>query len=385
MTPSVADIVDDRILSWVNAEAGYKKLQDLITALAEPIGELIDILTTIQSSFILDTAVGDQLDKLGAIVGLARSGTDDASYRVSLSIQIEIIQSRLREVNGVDGNWTGTVNNILRIVQLFTGGNNADYAPVYPYSFKLLVPGGLTALQITELFQLIRRALYAGVLGYTIFLLPGNNLWAYANDKGGGVGEWDPGAVPGEGLWAYGVPALKVWQVTAANIFTDQTTGFLNSDPADWFPYPATSNVGDYCAFGYPSTFSFLTLNNAFGAPGTDGISAWEYWNGSTWVPLDNIVDGTDSYKTAISDGQLVSWDLPLDWEKLSLNGGTELYYVRSLTTTPYTSFPEYDSGLFEDIETIPGEWSEGDVPGEAVWNTVFSTSTGVLLANDNT
>jgi len=379
----IQSVVNQRILSWVNQEAGFDNYRKIVVALAEPLGELLDVIEQIQNSFYLNTAVGDQLDKLGSIVGLARSGFTDSAYRRNLRIQIEIIASRLRELGGVDGNWTGTINSLLKIIELFTGDPNNNYQPVYPYSFQVQINTPLTTLEIQELFQLIRRAIYAGVLGLTIFLLPGDNLWAYAEDIGGGDGKWDPGAVPGEGLWAYALPYLQVWQVDAFGVFIDQTAGFIGPGGVDFFPLPGVSTLGDYCAYGSPQPFFGMVLNNPAGAPGLDGVVSWEYWTGASWALLPGIVDGTLSYGEVPSSGQAVTWDSPTGWNTLSLNGGPEFYYVRSVTTVLYTAFPEYDDGLFDGTQY--GIWDAGAIAGEAVWNTVFSTAADATLANDNT
>lgn len=380
----VATVVNERILSWVNAEDGYDNYRKMVVALAEPIGELLDVLEEISTSFFLSSAVGDQLDKLGLMIGLPRSGFADAEYRRYLRIQIEIIASQLREVGGVDGNWTGTVNNILKIIELFTDDSTTIYQGVFPYSFKVQINLVLTQIEIEQLFQFIRRAIYAGVLGYTIFLLEGNNLWAYAEDIGGGVGEWDVGAVADEALWAYAVPLFHVWQVSELGDFSDQTAGFLSPGGLDFFPLSDQADVGAYCAYGASVPFESLTLNNSGGTEGLDGIVQWEYWDGVAWTLVPGIVDGTLSYGEVPSDGQVVSWTNPIvGWSKNTLNGVGPYYWIRSFVKVQYSNFPEYNDGQVKG--SLEGVWSEGAVVGEGVFNTVFSTASDSILSNDNT
>jgi len=235
-----------------------------------------------------------------------------------------------------------------------------------------------------QLFQFIRRAIYAGVLGYTIFLLEGNNLWAYAEDVGGGVGEWDVGAVADEALWAYAVPLFHVWQVSELDVFSDQTAGFFNVGVLDFIPLPDQAEVGSYCAYGASVPFDSLTLNNLGGTAGLDGVVEWQFWDGASWLPIPGIVDGTLSYGEVPADGQVVSWDNPIvGWATTTLNGVGPYYWIRSYVTTMYSNLIEYNDG--NPKGSLEGVWSEGAVVGEGVFNTVFSTAAASVLSNDNT
>jgi len=68
-----------------------------------------------------------------------------------------------------------------------------------------------------------------------------------------------------------------------------------------------------------------------------------EYWNGSAWTTLSDVVDGTTNLTT---DGT-ISFSVPTDWTTNSVNSGTAMYFVRlrsstNIATAPtaYTSSP---------------------------------------------
>ena len=162
-------LVEDRVLVQHPDAIGERKLRDWLCAFAEQAGEYLDVAQEVKEAFDVDLAVGAQLDLIGSIVDLPRSGVTDVRYRVLLNIQIKLLIGRL------PGNpdWTGTVNNILEICRLFIGV--AVVAPVVlrntpPYSYILTIPG-VSIVDLDVLVRFICRATWAGVLGQVIFQL----------------------------------------------------------------------------------------------------------------------------------------------------------------------------------------------------------------------
>lgn len=76
----------------------------------------------------LDTSYGTQLDTLGERLFLPRLGFDDASYRVYLAAQAQILLPERRTMPG-----------LLRLVRALLNDNvrNIDYEEAYPKGFKL--------------------------------------------------------------------------------------------------------------------------------------------------------------------------------------------------------------------------------------------------------
>ena len=102
----------------------------------------------------LDTAIGSQLDVLGRIVGRARTGEDDDTYRLYLRAQILINRS------------SGTAPEIIAIVELITNqllGNNGIHTQDWPPAkFGVYVPY-LNGADPAVLLALIKLAKAAGV------------------------------------------------------------------------------------------------------------------------------------------------------------------------------------------------------------------------------
>lgn len=73
----------------------------------------------------LATAMGDQLDQYGTILGETRQGANDDDYRRILRVQILANLSK------------GTPNEITKILALLVGSDAVRYRPIYPAAFLL--------------------------------------------------------------------------------------------------------------------------------------------------------------------------------------------------------------------------------------------------------
>lgn len=191
----------DRVLVQMDDSPTARKFRDLICELAAGFGNFEDAAWNVAESFDLDAAVGDQLDKIGAVLCLARRGFEDDRYRVFLKIQRDLILSAKRE----GANFTGTHNNILQIVRTFIGaGADPIVLKNYqPYSYTLSIPGvDLSELLILVTFLTV--ATWAGVLGQVILVLGPSSLWdsdSVGPITNGGVWASDSVAVPNSSVW----------------------------------------------------------------------------------------------------------------------------------------------------------------------------------------
>ncbi len=194
-------LADDRVLVQMDDTGGNRKFRDLICVFAEGFGHFSDVAFDVQDGFDLSTAVGVQLDAIGAVIGLPRQGFSDDRYRVFLQIQTDLVLSAARE----DGNWTGTSNNILRICRTFIGpaAGTINLINIPPYNFRLSIPG-ITLAELDILKNFLCVALYAGVLGRVIFVVAPDSLWD--SDT--------VGPIPDGGIWASSSVAVSpsaVW------------------------------------------------------------------------------------------------------------------------------------------------------------------------------
>lgn len=438
------DFVNGRILGQMVENGNFRQLA---ITLNESFFDFCGIMDEIYDAFEIETAVGDQLDKIGGFVGLPRSGFNDADYRRNINIQISIIRSKIQRIDGLLGNWNGTVTNILSIARSYIGEaipQKIILTQIPPYSFEIQIPGDLELAEVTQLFQFVKRALYAGVLGYTIFLLGENNLWS--------LGGYEDG--------------IEVYSANASgSLYSDVTAEFIIDDGTlDFLPFEEEFAVSASCAFGYESPFTELSLvrSSSFvqsnaqvgsqwwdggnwenlnpiyepnvlsgsdrivttstwdipanwpkisfppqkfadgvsssvllydgtttqsvvanfynsssncqlfntdttpavvgnygqlllkdlvfggiffdfseGTIGTDGEVSWEYWNGSIWTALPNVVDQTNHFKAGLYTEQIVSWDIPNDWATINPGTGPIGYPVRWIVTTNYAISPE--------------------------------------------
>lgn len=168
------EIADGRVLVQMDDNPSNRKFRDFLCDLVEGLGRYRDVSLDVESGFDLDTAEGAQLDAIGEVIGLQRQGFDDTRYRTFLKIQADLLLSAVRD----DAEWTGTVENVIKICRTFIGAapGQVQIRNVPPYAFTLDVPG-VTLDEMKILASFLCRAIYAGVLGYVTFILASDSLW----------------------------------------------------------------------------------------------------------------------------------------------------------------------------------------------------------------
>jgi len=205
------DLARDRVLvqhpdDGANT-ATQMDLHDYVCVMSEQAGHYLDVCNDVIGGFDLPTAVGVQLDVIGALVNLPRSGQPDAIYRNWLGIQIDLLISAKPE----NPNWTGTVNNLIRIARRFIG--TGVLSPVvltnsWPYSYVMTVPGIVDFVSLKQLVRFLCKATWAGVLGQILFLLD-THVYCYlieADTPDAGVFCYLVEAdTPGSAVWAHTV------------------------------------------------------------------------------------------------------------------------------------------------------------------------------------
>lgn len=77
----------------------------------------------------LDTAVGEQLDVLGRILGVERAGRDDASFRTLLELKAEVNVSN------------GEPEILIKAVKILYLASNVTYTPDYPAAVDITHDG----------------------------------------------------------------------------------------------------------------------------------------------------------------------------------------------------------------------------------------------------
>lgn len=104
--------------------------QKVIQALVAPAQELQDVTWELKTERWLSTAIGDQLNEIGIILGLPRIlNESDEDYRERLQFQIYI------NISGA------TPEDSIRTLAFLTRGTNIGYHEVYPASYQMETNG----------------------------------------------------------------------------------------------------------------------------------------------------------------------------------------------------------------------------------------------------
>lgn len=115
-------------------------------------------------------------------------------------------------------------------------------------------------------------------------------------------------------------------------VFTDETTANNSAVVNDITLMPSGSAAtNDAYYWGHSEEFNQLKLEVSQAASIGYCRIDWEYWNGSGWTALSNVVDNTNDFET--SGLNVVSWDEPTGWATTSVNSQGPYYYVRARNT----------------------------------------------------
>lgn len=129
-----------------NAQATIKLLTDC--------GSGDGILDAIQNGFDFDTAVGNQLDILGNIIGAPRSGLSDADYRILLKFKIvwNNMDGKMKTMNDIVysffGNSISIVNNMDMTITYIIQQQYSAVLDVITNLGFLVAPNGVGATYI---------------------------------------------------------------------------------------------------------------------------------------------------------------------------------------------------------------------------------------------
>lgn len=104
-------------------------IEKLLATYTDETQELETAIQQVLNDRWLDTSVGVQLDGLGQIVGRERQGATDETYRRLLSAQIALNLS------------TGSVQDVVSILELFLPGVTLELKQEYPAAFTVTAMG----------------------------------------------------------------------------------------------------------------------------------------------------------------------------------------------------------------------------------------------------
>jgi hypothetical protein len=146
----VADHEDRALARVLQQFRGLETLEALLSLPGARAQELEDSFYDLISGRELETAEGEQLDGIGALVGQARECIDDATYRIRIQARIAINRS------------SGTVPELLHITQLLAGEDAVvTLTQDFPAAVSILATG--TVANADEIGRAIDQAKAAGV------------------------------------------------------------------------------------------------------------------------------------------------------------------------------------------------------------------------------
>lgn len=177
-----SDVTSPAVARLLEQFKGSPKIEGLITAIFAQMQDVEDQINQVATAFDLGTAVGEQLNVLGRVVGQPRGSLSDADY--TLWILARIIINRA----------SGTAEEIyklLRLILMDIENLNANVVDQYPLSFRLTIANGIGAINPDTIFDIINEVRVAGVGAELVYVLTDD---VFRFDSGPG---WDQGHLAG--------------------------------------------------------------------------------------------------------------------------------------------------------------------------------------------
>ncbi len=122
-------------------------------------------------------------------------------------------------------------------------------------------------------------------------------------------------------------------------VYSDETTEANEVTANDMTLLPAAPAEDDAYYIGGTFPFQQARINIGTQGVGTWTVT-WEYWNGSAWTALSDVVDGTTGF-TATTGNKDITFTMPTAWLPTSVNS-QDAFYIRgrvsaytSITTQP--------------------------------------------------
>lgn len=167
---------------------------------------------------------------------------------------------------------------------------------------------------------------------------------------GGGIhyiGAAFDGTTPASGiideLRIYGgspsTPADLAWGGLATNGYEYLAAGTRNFT----FNFTAVdpNRRGEYLYLGSDSRYRGVNVALQTMGAGSPDLQ-WQFWNGTSWTNLETVAGFTDETSQLTRPGTIYWTADPAGWSPYSVNGGPDLYYVRSyLASGSYSTPPE--------------------------------------------
>jgi hypothetical protein len=324
-------------VSWLKTDDATT-LETVISVLGDEIQQLEDVTHDLVAERLLETADGVQLDAYGKVLGLARNGLDDETYRAVLLVVVRANRA------------SGTIPVIIDVVEtLLTAHLSLPvvYTPLHPacYSVSWVIDtatGDVDAGLLSALVQLQTDMRPAGVcleLSQGVSVAPEGNYFGFDHDTNslgfddvGGNG----GYLNGRPLWpeplTFPFPEAGqggVWATTDLNEFSSNLGNLDGLEVTAWGPsvdsesatdlVPASGETGpDYARLaGHVERGALEFAGDVYVLPSTayfpsDGLCGFHFRvkaNGATKFYLLASKDPADD-----SEDAAIGWDPVVGW-----------------------------------------------------------------------
>lgn len=153
--------IGEGIANLVEQFKDTPKLQALLATFLRQIQEVEDAASDVLTETNLDTAVGVQLDNIGAVVGEPRSGRSDLQYSTAI---------RVRQLLSLS---EGTPENIIELIRAITidVGLTVDLQEFFPAGFiaRIVEPIDPDVVDTDQIGSIVASGRPAGVRGIVTF------------------------------------------------------------------------------------------------------------------------------------------------------------------------------------------------------------------------
>ncbi len=163
------DVARERMLQQFKA-ACAPLLDNLLQSFVGEVQEIEDVLFQLLLERTVDEAVGEQLDIIGAIVGIGREGRNNTDYRQAVLIQIQV------------NNTGGQESALAALLKNLVNPTTIDIVETFPAGLDVAIDAtGVSASTI----QLLRRAVAATVSLQFSQVDPGETPFAFSGSAFG--------------------------------------------------------------------------------------------------------------------------------------------------------------------------------------------------------
>jgi hypothetical protein len=167
-----------------------------------------------------------------------------------------------------------------------------------------------------------------GIVGESVTFATGNLVRSFNKPYGATGLEIRLAALANDG-WNFTPTLRKAWKFTAVgSVYRDDTDALRERGTNQTATYNSMVATNDFIYVGCDVPFRGVYVN-VVNANGTASVLSAFYWkNDSTWAGLTET-DGTASGGATLAIDNAITWTVPTDWDKTTVNGSGPHYWVR--------------------------------------------------------